>query len=90
MNVRFVEYADGLVCVLLSGKDYYWLMIRSLIKQETIIVSWYSKGMPKVEDYFININKPTSEEVTMFALEFGDKLADMLFHNKNKVVFRIY
>ena len=90
MDILFEEFHSEVACAWLSGKDSYWLIIRSLIKQETIIVSWYSKGMPKVEDYFININKPTSEEITMFALEFGDKLADMLFHNEKKVVFRIY
>ena len=43
-----------------------------------------------MKDYFADINKPTSEEITMFALEFGDKLADMLFDNEKKVVFRVY
>ena len=89
MNVRFVEYADGLVCVLLSGKDYYWLTLKPQIGGATV-VSWFNKDMPQVKDYFIDINNPTPEEITMFALEFGDKLADMLFHNKKKVVFRIY
>lgn len=90
MAILFDEFSSEISCAWLSGKDSYWLIFRSQIRQETIIVSWYSKGMPKVEDYFININKPTSEEITMFALEFGDKLADMLFHNEKEVVFRIY
>ena len=92
MKVEFDEFTDGLVCVWLSGKNSYcyWLTLRPQIGQETIIVSWYSKGMPKVEDYFTDINNPTPEEITMFALEFGDKLADMLFHNEKKVVFSVY
>jgi len=46
--------------------------------------------MPQVKDYFADIDNPTPEEITMFALEFGDKLADMLFHNEKKVVFKVY
>ena len=74
-----------------SGKNGYWLILRPQIGGATI-VSWFNnnKNMPQVKDYFADINNPTPEEVTMFALEFGDKLADMLFHNKKKVVFRIY
>lgn len=89
MNVRFVEYAEGLVCVWLSGKDNYWLTFRSQTGG-AIKVSWFNESMPQVKDYFTNINNPTPEEITMFALEFGDKLADMLFHNEKNVVFRIY
>ena len=86
MDILFKEFHSEVSCAWLNGKDSYWLMIRSLIKQETIIVSWYSKGMPKVEDYFININKPTSEEITMFSLEFGDKLAVQIKCKKCKII----
>ena len=55
-----------------------------------LVCVWKNKSMPQVKDYFADINNPTPEEVTIFALEFGDKLADMLFHNKKKVVFRVY
>ena len=55
MNVRFVEYADGLVCVLLSGKDYYWLTLKPQIGGATV-VSWFNKGMPQVKDYFIDLS----------------------------------
>lgn len=89
MNVRFVEYAEGLVCVWLSGKDHYWLTLRPQARGATI-VSWFNKSMPQVKDYFTDINNPTPEDITMFALEFGDKLADMLFHNEKKVVFKVY
>ena len=90
MDILFEEFHSEVSCAWLNGKNSYWLMIRSLIKQETIIVSWFNKNMPQVKDYFADINNPTPEEITMFALEFGDKLADMLFHNEKKVVFRIY
>ena len=70
-------------------KNNYWLTIRPQIGGATV-VSWFNKNNPQVKDYFIDINNPTPEEITMFALEFGDKLADMLFHNEKKVVFRIY
>ena len=89
MSVTFAEYADGLVCVLLSGKDYYWLTLKPQARGATI-VSWFNKNMPQVKDYFADLYNPTPEEITMFALEFGDKLADMLFHNEKGVVFRIY
>ena len=90
MNVRFVEYAEELVCVwLLSRKDHCWLTLRPWARGATV-VSWFNKNMPQVKDYFTNINNPTPEEITMFALEFGDKLADMLFHNEKKVVFKVY
>ena len=89
MNVRFVEYGEGLVCVWLSGKDHCWLTLRRQARGATI-VSWFNKSMPQVKDYFTDINNPSPEEITMFALEFGDKLADMLFHNEKKVVFKIY
>ena len=89
MNVRFVEYADGSRRVWLSGKDHRWLTLRLQARGATT-VSWFNKNMPQVKDYFADINNPTPEEVTMFTLEFGDKLADMLFHNKKKAVFRIY
>ena len=89
MDVMFDEFTEGLVCVWLSGKDNYWLTLRSQARGATI-VSWFNKSMPQMKDYFADINKPTSEEITMFALEFGDKLADMLFHNEKKVVFRVY
>ena len=89
MNVRFVEYAEGLVCVWLSGKDNYWLTVRPQARGATI-VSWFNKSVPQVKDYFADINNPTPEEITMFALEFGDQLANMLFHNEKKVVFKVY
>ena len=89
MDVRFVEYREGLVCVWLSGKDHCWLTLRPQARGATI-VSWFNKSRPQVKDYFADINNPTPEEVTLFALEFGDKLADMLFHNEKKVVFRVY
>ena len=84
-----VAYIGGLVCVWLNGKSSYWLVIRPQARGATI-VSWFNESMPKVKDYFADIDNPTPEEITMFALEFGDKLADMLFHNEKKVVFRIY
>ena len=89
MGVIFEEYAGGLVCVWLSGKDNYWLTLRPQARG-AIAVSWFNKSTPQVKDYFADINNPTPEEITMFALEFGDKLADMLFHNEKKVVFRVY
>ena len=89
MKVEFDEFTDGLVCVWLSGKNNYWLTIRPQIGGAPV-VSWFNKNMPQVKDYFADIYNPTPEELTMFALEFGDKLADMLFHNEKKVVFRIY
>ena len=89
MSVRFVEYADGSHRVWLSGKDHCSLTLRLQARGATI-VSWFNKNMPKVKDYFADVNNPTPEEVTMFALEFGDKLADMLFHNEKKVVFMVY
>ena len=89
MKVEFDEFTDGLVCVWFSGKNSYWLTLRPQARG-AIIVSWFNKNMPQVKAYFIDINNPTPEEITMFALEFGDKLADMLFHNEKEVVFRIY
>ena len=89
MSVEFDVFTEELICVRFSGKNSYWLTIRPQARGATV-VSWFNKSMPKVKDYFIDINNPTPEEITMFALEFGDKLADMLFHNKKKVVFKIY
>ena len=89
MSVEFDKFPEGLICVWLSGKNGYWLTLWPQEKGDTV-VSWFNKNMPHVEDYFADINNPTPEEVTMFALEFGDKLADMLFHNEKEVVFRIY
>ena len=89
MSVRFVEYAEGLICVWLSGKDHCWLTLRPQARG-AIAVSWFNKNMPHVDDYFADINNPTPEEITMFALDFGDKLADMLFHNEKKVGFKVY
>lgn len=89
MKVEFDEFTEGLICVWFSGKNSYWLTIRPQARGDTV-VSWFNKSMPKANDYFADINNPTPEEITMFALEFGDKLADMLFHNEKKVVFRIY
>ena len=38
MNVRFVEYAEGLVCVWwLSGKDHFWLTLRPQARGATIV-----------------------------------------------------
>ena len=89
MKVEFDEFPDGLVCVWFSGKNSYWLTLRPQARG-AIVVSWFNKNMPQVKDYFADINNHTPEEVTMFALEFGDKLADMLFHNEKKVVFMVY
>lgn len=89
MEVEFEEFSEGLVCVWLSGKNHYWLTLRPQARGATI-VSWFNKSVPQVKDYFTDINNPTPEEVTMFALEFGDKLADMLFHNEKKLVFKVY
>lgn len=89
MSVAFAEYIGGLVCVWLNGKSSYWLVIRPQARGATI-VSWFNKNMPQVKDYFADLNNPTPEEITMFALEFGDELADMLFHNEKKVVFKVY
>ena len=89
MSVEFDKFPEGLICVWLSGKNGYWLILRPQIGGATV-VSWFNKNTPQVKDYFIDINNPTPEEITMFALEFGDKLADMLFHNEKKVVFMIY
>ena len=91
MKVVFVEYGEDLVCVYwcCHGKDHCWLTLTPQARG-AITVSWFNKNTPQVKDYFTNINNPTPEEITMFALEFGDKLADMLFHNKREVVFRVY
>ena len=89
MKVEFDEFTEGLICVWFSGKNNYWLTLRPQARGATV-VSWFNKNMPQVKDYFADINNPTPEEITMFALEFGDKLADMLFHNKKKVVFKVY
>ena len=89
MKVEFDEFTGGLVCVGFSGKISYWLTFRPQARGATV-VSWFNKGMPQVKDYFADLYNPTPEEITMFALEFGDKLADMLFHNEKGVVFRIY
>ena len=89
MKLVFEVFTGELICVWLSGKNSYWLTLRPQAKGATV-VSWFNKNMPQVKDYFADINNHTPEEVTMFALEFGDKLADMLFHNEKEVVFRIY
>ena len=55
-------------------------------RRGAIVVSWFNKNKPQVKDYFIDINNPTPEEITMFALEFGDKLAVQIKCKKCKII----
>jgi hypothetical protein len=84
MSVAFAEYAEGLVCVWLSGKDNYWLTLRSQTGG-AITVSWFNESMPQVKDYFTNINNPTPEELTLFELEFGKEVLDFVFSSNKKL-----
>ena len=43
----------------------------------------------KSSDYFMNINRPTEEEKTMFILEFGEDAAKLLFEGfRHKLIIK--
>ena len=51
-------------------------------------VSWIDTTL-KSSDYFMNINRPTEEEKTMFILDFGEDIAKFLFEGyRHKLIMK--
>ena len=64
-----------------SLDGYYWLS-----KSSTHLFWWSDVVDPS--ELFINVYNPTSEELTLFELEFGKEVLDFVFSSNKKLKIR--
>ena len=75
MQIEITE--AGYDCkVSLDG--YYWL------GKSSTCVTWWADVVDPFE-WFINVYNPTSEELTLFELEFGKEVLDFVFSSNKKL-----
>ena len=79
MKVEIGEDVWGEAEVLLDG--YHWLG-----KSQTYVF-WWSDIVDPFE-WFVNVYNPTSEELTLFELEFGKEVLDFVFSSNKKLRIR--
>ena len=65
----------------MSLDGYYWLS-----KSSTNLFWWSDVVDPS--EWFINVYKPTPEELTLFELEFGKEVLDFVFSSNKKLKIR--
>ena len=78
MVIEITE-ADYNYSVMLDG--YYWLG-----SSETYIFWWSDVVDPS--EWFLNVYKPTPEELTLFELEFGKEVLNFVFSSNKKLKIR--
>ena len=76
MKLEIVEDVLSGTIVLLDNK--YWLG-----KTQTCIIWWADVVDPA--EWFLNVYKPTPEELTLFELEFGKEVLDFVFSSNKKL-----
>ena len=75
MQIEITE--AGYDCkVSLDG--YYWL------SKSSTYLFWWSDVVDPAE-WFVNVYNPTSEELTLFELEFGKEVLDFVFSSNKKL-----
>ena len=79
MKLEIGEDVWGEAEVLLDSK--YWLT-----KSSTYLF-WWSDVVDPAE-WFLNVYKPTPEELTLFELEFGKEVLDFVFSSNKKLKIR--
>ena len=79
MQIEFEEDLWGERTVLLDGK--YWL------RKSPTYLFWWSDVVDPAE-WFLNVYKPTPEELTLFELEFGKEVLDFVFSSNKKLKIR--
>ena len=71
-------------------KDEYMVFLNNqlLFYVTPYTVRWIDYTL-KSSDYFMNINRPTEEEKTMFILDFGEDIAKFLFEGyRHKLIMK--
>ena len=76
MQIEFGEDVWGEMTVLLDGK--YWL------RKSPTYLFWWSDVVDPAE-WFLNVYKPTPEELTLFELEFGKEVLDFVFSGNKEL-----
>ena len=61
-----------------SLDGYYWL------SKSSTHLFWWSDVVDPAE-WFLNVYKPTPEELTLFELEFGKEVLDFVFSSNKKL-----
>ena len=79
MKLEIIEDVLGETIVLLDNK--YWLG-----KTQTC-VTWWTDVVDPFE-WFVNVYKPTPEELTLFEIEFGKEASDFVFSSNKKLRIR--
>jgi len=79
MKVEIGEDVWGDPIVLLDNK--FWL-----VKTQTCVTWWVDVVDPA--EWFLNVYKPTPEELTLFELEFGKEVLDFVFSSNKKLRIR--
>ena len=79
MKLEIGEDVWGETTVFLDNK--YWLG-----KTQTC-VTWWADVVDPFE-WFVNVYNPTSEELTLFELEFGKEVLDFVFSSNKKLKIR--
>ena len=77
MQIEITE--TGYCKVILDG--YYWL------SKSSTYLYWWSDVVDPAE-WFLNVYKPTPEELTLFELEFGKEVLDFVFSSNKKLRIR--
>ena len=76
MKIRSFEISGG---IIYTYSNFTILTISFVLENKTKLDSFKMKRMDKFwSKYFTNVLQPTSEEVTMFNIEFGDMVFEKM------------
>ena len=73
-----IEITETVYDYKVSLDGYYWL------SKSSTHLFWWSDVVDPAE-WFLNVYKPTPEELTLFELEFGKEVLDFVF-SSNKIL----